>query len=209
MYRKYSDENKVWAYNLFIRQDFVATVILDNDDFLIFDWGESSGSGTLAARYILDKQKGQLTIYGDSGDCTACWYGKVTAEDMEAYVNSIGYFIEKMHASTDKFSYAVNDIKADFECCKKQLLEDSDDETDAEQFEEDMQQVYDWLIDNQHEAAVFDEKITDILDKYCDCWWESGVTECGKRVAKRVYLWSVGYQMAIAQLKEKKRRKKC
>ena len=60
-------EGKLWAYNLFIRKKFQAALIEDNENFFIFQW-KSPDTIEYSAKYVIDKKKGYLIIYGDTGE---------------------------------------------------------------------------------------------------------------------------------------------
>lgn len=203
-------DKRAWAKKVFgyYEQEFEPTLVLEDEDFFIMDWRDKNGSGNLATRYIVDKKKGDLIIKGDAGDCIASWYNKVTPEDLVHYINSTGYFMEKMQCTTNKYTYNHEDVEADLEEQKQEylkLLHDGD--TDAyteEELEEDferMQEILDEYPPGENRA--YTEELIDLMSKYNTDWWESPFTSLGQRIDKRIYLWTFGYQEGVERIRGK------
>lgn len=117
-------EWRVWAKDIFshYNQEFDSTLVFEDDNFFIMDWRDKNGSGNLATRYIVDKQKGDLIIKGDSGECIASWYNPITVENLVHYINSAEYFIGKMRCSSHKYTYDYHDVEKDLEDEKQGYL---------------------------------------------------------------------------------------
>ncbi len=180
----------------------VATEVLKNDDFLILDWRDKSGSGEYFVRYILDVDRGELHVTGDLGDCIACWYNRVEPKDMACYVsNDIYYFIGKIKAASDKYSYDWQDIKDDIRGLKERYLEDDEYEEKKAEIEEDFEEIERIFEDiTVNEYSTYPTELTDIFEKYTYEWWESGFSDIGRRVDSRVILWGTGFRMAYDYL---------
>lgn len=214
--------NKKWreyakkVYNHY-GQEFEATLILEDDNFFIMDWRDKNGSGNLATRYIVDKKKGDLIIKGDAGDCIACWFNEVTPEKLAVYINSTSYFIEKFQCSSNKYTYDLDDIQSDLEELREEylgylrnddLMMFDDEDMDADEKEEELNQDFDdmsaLLEDNPpHEGWTVSDDLVELFSKYNADWWESGFVDLGKRIDKRVYLWTYGFQEGVEQLRGK------
>lgn len=191
---------------VFEEKGHIATPVLINDDWWIVDWRKASGGSDYAVRYIIDCKKGNLIITGDLGDCVACWYNTVTPNNMQRYVQSIDYFIGKMQATSDKYSYRGEDIKADLEEIKQEYLNNLDDYViyedmeDAERREkinedfEELQSILDEINVNEH--TNFPSEYADIVSEYNPDWWDSDFADVGRRIDPRVYLWAVGLREA-------------
>lgn len=201
---------RAWAKGIFshYHQDFDSTLVFEDENFFIMDWRDKNGSGNLATRYIVDKKKGDLIIKGDSGDCIASWYNPVAVEDLVHYINSTGYFIEKMQCSTNKYTYDYHDVEEDLEDEKqeylKMLREGDFDSITEEELEEDFERMQEILDDYpMGENTVYPSELIDLMSKYNTDWFESGFSRLGKRIDKRIYLWTYGYQEGVERLRGK------
>lgn len=222
MYRDYKETEKLRAFNFFVRNGFTATEVVNNEEVLIIDWrGEESFN--LSARFLVDKKKGNFVITGDSGDCIASWHGQISPKNLEAYVNSIGYFEEKIQTSSELREFddelAEKDFRKEIESFvfvdHETLLEfiadvtgdnldeliESEKEDLKEDFVDDMNRSLEIIqVMNGYTKYIPDE-LDDILSKWFGGdWYLSGFLDCGNRRSNRIYLWSVGYQMAHEQL---------
>ena len=204
--------NKIWrewAKNNFAHfgQEFEPRLILEDENFFIMDWRDKHGSGNLATRYIVDKKKGDLIIKGDAGDCIASWYNAVTPEDLVHYINSSEYFIGKMQCTTNKYSYHHQDVDEDLDKIKQEclkLLQEGNLFADVtgEELEEDFQQMQDMLdYISLSENSQYPSDLIDLMGKYDPDWWEGEFSRLGKRIDKRVYLWTYGYQEGVERLR--------
>ena len=199
---------RAWAKEAFSHfgQEFEPTLVLENDEFFIMDWRDRNGSGNLATRYIVDKKKGDLIIKGDAGDCIASWHNEVTVENLVHYINSTGYFIGKMQCSTNKFSYNWPDVKEDLEEERQRYiryLRDGDvDIVDEDELNEDFDSMLDILdMFTMREDCSYPDDLVELMSKYDPDWWEGPFSHLGKRVDKRVYLWTYGYQEGVERLR--------
>lgn len=187
-------------------KDHKATVALENEDFLILDWRDKNGSGEYAVRYIVDCQKGNLIVSGDLGDCIANWFNNVTPDKLACYVNDISYFMGKFQCSSDTYDYQWSDIVSDLESIKEEFLKDNGNWNygiSAVEVEEDFAEML-RLCDGMTfgENVPYPDAFVELVKKYADPWWESEFAHIGKRISERVYLWAIGYQMALKQIRE-------
>ena len=216
--------------------DFVATLVVSNDDFLIFDWRRPD-TYNLSTRYILDKKRGTLIISGDSGDCIASWHHKTSAEEMWSYLHDIDYFMGKIETSSHKYTYEIEDAQEDlkeledelvrmteedFEWSPEELREQFRDnhidiwETDGsdsvrDMISEAMEPVYDFF-NEYFEAgkhAGYNDDVTSLFEVF-DCnWWENSyMTRIGERISNRIPMWCYGYRKGYDQLFGKKEEEK-
>lgn len=199
-----------WAKDTFddYGQDFDVALVFEDENFFIMDWKDKNGSGNLATRYIVDKQKGDLIIKGDCGDCIASWYNPVSVENLVRYINSTGYFIEKMRCTSNKYTYDYHDIEEDLEEEKQKYLKmvrDGDlDRVTEEEVEEDFERMQEILDEYSiNENTIYPKELTDLWDKYDPDWFESDFARLGRRIDKRIYLWTYGYQEGVERLRGK------
>ncbi len=198
-----------WAKNNLAHfgQEFEPKLVLEDDNFFIMDWRDKNGSGNLATRYIVDKKKGDLIIKGDAGDCIASWYNEVKVEDLVHYINSTGYFMEKMQCTTNKYTYRCEDVENDLEEIRQkylQLIKDGEfaEDITEEEAEEDfyeMQLILDDMV--LTERTAYPSKLIDLMSKYDSDWWESDFSRLGERIDKRIYLWTYGFQEGVERLR--------
>ena len=181
-------------------QNHVASVVLRTDGFLIINWRDKSGSGNYYVRYYLDIKRGCFIVSGDLGGSVAMWYNAVTPEDLYRYINSVGYFLEKIQCSTDKYVYDVDDILSDLREYKTELIRDLEIE-DTDEIDSDFEVLEDYFTEHgKTELMIYSDDILEIFEKYASEWWESPFESAGQRISERVYLWIAGYRMACRQL---------
>ena len=197
-----------WAKGTFAlyQQEFDATLVFEDENFFIMDWRDKNGSGNLSTRYIVDKKKGDLIIKGDAGDCIASWFNPVSVENLVRYINDTGYFMEKMQCTTNKYTYNWEDVKEDLEDEKQEylkMLRDGDiTDTTEEELAEDFEQMIDILRDLPlSENCPYPDELTDLMSKYNPDWWEGSFSRLGQRIAKRIYLWTYGYQEGVERIR--------
>ena len=197
-----------WAKGTFAlyQQEFDATLVFEDENFFIMDWRDKNGSGNLSTRYIVDKKKGDLIIKGDAGDCIASWFKPVSVENLVRYINDTGYFMEKMQCTTNKYTYNWEDVKEDLEDEKQEylkMLRDGDiTDTTEEELAEDFEQMIDILRDLPlSENCPYPDELTDLMSKYNPDWWEGSFSRLGQRIAKRIYLWTYGYQEGVERIR--------
>ena len=174
-----------------------ATLLQDTDRYCIIDWRREDGSGEYYVNYIVDKERGSLIVSGDLGDSIATWYNPVTAHKLASYVNDIGYYISKMQCSSDKFHYELDDIVSDI----RNLF--SHDELDLSGYyreDEFWDEIEDEAMMSCHDDNFYPtERLYDMISEQYPDYCEN-LHCCGRRIAPRVYLWAVGFQMACKQL---------
>lgn len=181
-----------------------ATLIQDTKRYFAIDWRRSDGGGDYYINYILDKMRGSLIISGDLGNCIATWYNELTAANVKRHLNSVDYFMEKFRCTSNDYTYFSDDVKADirehFDYYGINVEEICEEETfdDVEEF---------WLyIENEVDESTArvnkflpTDELLRMIEKIDGDYFE-WLYDCGKRIHPRVYLWSVGFQMACEQL---------
>ena len=202
--------DRAWAKGILslYGQEFEPVLVHEDGRIFIMDWRDKGGSGNLATRYIVDKEKGDLIIKGDAGDCIASWFNSVTVEELACYINSIYYFIEKIQCSTNKYSYKWEDVKEDLEDRKQDILAlysdgNLDDDIQISDINEDFERMLDILGEfDLNENTIYPAELTDLFQKYDPDWFES-FTNLGRRIDRRIYLWIYGYQEGVERLRGK------
>lgn len=75
-----------------------ARVVLNNERLFMIDWQWENGDAVDEMRYILDKEHGVFTLYGDLGEAIAYFSYHIEVEDLLSYLYmcSYDYFVEKI-----------------------------------------------------------------------------------------------------------------
>lgn len=75
-----------------------ARVVLNNERLFIVDWQWENGGAVDEMRYILDKEHGVFTLYGDLGEAIAYFSHRLEVEDLLSYLYMCSYdfFVEKI-----------------------------------------------------------------------------------------------------------------
>lgn len=75
-----------------------AQVVLNNEQLFMIDWKSKDGGTEYEMHYILDKERGVFTLYGDFGEAIAYFSHRVEVEDLLSYLYmcSYDYFVEKI-----------------------------------------------------------------------------------------------------------------
>lgn len=220
----YYEERIERAVNSFKKRGHMARLIENTDAITVIDWRRADGSGEYGVRYIVDKQKGNLIITGDLGDCIGSWYNSFSMHDIYTYLHDVYYFMSKFECSSDKYTYKYDDIAADISEIKKEVLETVKQEFDNEEdlsygldddgyncsdyewddVEEKINDDFDKIQGEMEERSgkgTYSNGVEELMDKYSGgCWWESSFKDVGERIDQRVFLWQVGFRMACEQL---------
>lgn len=89
-----------------------ARVVLNNERLFMIDWQWENGDAVNEMRYILDKEHGVFTLYGDLGEAIAYFSHRVEVEDLLSYLYlcSYDYFVEKIVTRSQyDFDYVLGD----------------------------------------------------------------------------------------------------
>ena len=165
----------------------------NNENFLSFQW-KAPDTIEYSAKYVIDKKKGYLIIYGDTGECIATWGNEISPKDLEAFVSDTEYFLSKTILSTDTYTYYQEDIEKDFREWKEKI-----EKNDSRFLNSDDEDILYALLDCEGDLSKMSDYDVALVEKYYG-YLDPELENVGKRISKRVYLWSVGYQMAAAQL---------
>lgn len=185
------------------KSDFEAKVISNNDDTLHFTFGNKNGSHHYFMDFIVVND-GRLIISGDLEYAIADWHGKLTPRNMAKLMDDWWYFTEKIETSTVKYEYIdeyiIDDIEEWFEQVRpyKNKYEEK----------KDLYELLNYVSANHFcsaEPIVFDDEHVSIIEKYyvTDDINYDLARIWGRRIAKRVKLWCIGFIEAINQLDEK------
>lgn len=194
------DERKAQARRDF--QNHKAEVVTDTDRILAIDWRHQDGRGNYYVNYIIDKERGALIVSGDLGSSVACWYNPIEPSKLAGLVRDPYYYLWKLAATSDKWEYTWESIKADVFELRQGYLEESS--FDEDEVKEDFDRVLDILDEiDVNEYTVYPEELEAIFEKYDADWYQNSDFTCiGRRLSQRVVLWAVGLQMALAQIEE-------
>ena len=107
---------------------------------------------------------------------------------------------------SDTYDYQWSDIASDLEGIKEEFLKDDGNWNygiSADEVEKDFAEML-RLCDEMTfgENVPYPDAFVDLAEKYADPWWESEFAHIGKRISGRVYLWAIGYQMALKQIRK-------
>lgn len=181
-----------------------ATIVTENDRYFILDWRREDDSGDWYINFIVDKKRGAFIVSGDLGDSIAVWYNPVTPEKLRDYIfNDVGYYIRKIQCASDLYVYDEDDIIADL---KEQIDNDAENsylETHDE-FEDSSdlwENIEDHIRDSLYGRDRFipSDDLIAIIEDFDPDYWE-WLHDCGKRIDGRVYIWAIGFHMAMEQL---------
>lgn len=68
-----------------------ARVVLNNERLFMIDWQWENGDAVNEMRYILDKEHGVFTLYGDLGEAIAYFIHHLEVEDLLSYLYKCSY----------------------------------------------------------------------------------------------------------------------
>lgn len=190
------------ARKAFEEKHHKAALVANDARYTIIDWKRADGGADFGVTYIVDKQHGTLLISGDLGSCMANWHAANHVADIAAYVRDADYFIEKMECTTAKYHYEIVAVLEDL----LNEIEESGVDTHDLEFQEQWELFRRDVNVSETSGIIPDtDSCRHFLDYYLDDGWNDWAEELpdfGRRVAYRVYLWSVGFQMAVKQLQE-------
>lgn len=111
-YPKWLKDNKYVERAMEKFANHKARVVLNNERLFIIDWQWENGDAVNEMRYILDKEHGVFTLYGDLGEAIAYFSYRVEVEDLLSYLYmcSYDYFVEKIVTRSQyDFDYVLGD----------------------------------------------------------------------------------------------------
>ncbi len=183
-----------------------ATLIQDTERYFAVDWRKGNGSGDYYVNYILDKKRGSLIISGDLGDCIATWYNPTTPEKIKSYIrNNPDYFLSKVQCATNDYTHyeedVLKDIKDRFEKCEYDVRDYGGSDLFIDDEEEFWHKVKDEVSESCSRCSDFrpTKELEEIIREF-DSDYYGWLYSCGERIAMRVYLWIIGFEMALDQL---------
>ena len=175
-----------------------ATLIQNTDRYCIIDWRRADGGINHYVNYIVDKKRGSLIVSGDLGDSIATWYNSLDLANLKSYIH---YYISKIQCSSDLYSYdeddVIEDIKARLD--EPDVLEYIEENDRFESEEEFWEFVEDEVSSSIYDRFIPSQNLSDVIEEIYYNSWE-WLSDCGKRISTRVYLWAEGFYMACNQL---------
>lgn len=184
-------------------KDHEATVVLRDENFFVLDWRNKNGEDYYFVRYLLDIKRGCLTVSGDIGYCVACWHNEVTPESLAHLIKDVGYFTGKIACSTNLFTYKDQDQMDDIKELEKRYLANTALSKDqrVELVNNFARLLIEFDSTGLRDRGSYPPEVFGLYDKI-DLDWDNDAafSTIGKRIDKRVLLWSVGYRMAMEQL---------
>ena len=98
-----------------------ARVVVNNERLFMIDWQGKNSVTEYEMHYILDKERGVFTLYGDWGEAVAYFSHRVEVEDVLSYLRtcSCDCFVEKIVAGNP---YVINNeyfTERDYEIGKR------------------------------------------------------------------------------------------
>ena len=124
-------KQKMWKYPKWIKREYVlrvmesicnckSRVVINNERLFMIDWRGKTSATEYEMHYILDKERGVFTLYGDWGEAVAYFSHRVEVEDVLSYLRtcSCDCFVEKIVAGNP---YVINNeyfTERDYEIAK-------------------------------------------------------------------------------------------
>ena len=167
------------------------------DGISTLDWRNEDGSSNYYVRYVFDESRGCLYISGDLGSAVIQLTERATLKALSDY--EIGYFVEKIECSTDKYAY---DEKIAKEKLKEFLFPKDEELSDEEKKER--QDCLETLMENFSEFSGFYHVSDDtdhVLLEICPDYGE-WIYSAGQYIDTRVICWLIGLQIAYQQIRE-------
>jgi hypothetical protein len=183
-----------------------AKLVADTEDFTIIDWRNADGRSDYYVNFFVDKRRGSLHVDGDLGSSIATWYNRLKVSDLKSYIyNDVGYYMGKFQCTSDDYIYDEDDVFEELvgyleKDNIEEYIETSGDFDDYDDFEETVRSE---IANSIHDRRTFipTERLYEIVTDIDDGAWEY-ISSCGKRVDGRVYLWAIGFYMAVEQLEK-------
>ncbi len=179
-------------------QNHTAKILVDDENYAIINW-QNSDRLEYRVRYVLEKKSGTLSVSGDFGDGIAKWYGEMEPVKLTGLLNDAYYFATKLTCSTDLYTQERADIEKDLEDLYRRMWKETHDgqmREDWYTFADEILKIEPDLLEIYPIGAPFG--ILSFAREYgID---EDTISTLGIRMDRRIALWALGYQMAIAQL---------
>lgn len=120
-YPKWIKDNKYVERAMEKFANHKARVVINNERLFMIDWKGKNSVTEYEMHYILDKERGVFTLYGDLGEAVAYFSHRVEVEYVLSYLRmcSCDYFAEKIVAGNP---YVINNeyfTERDYEIGKR------------------------------------------------------------------------------------------
>ena len=187
-------------------KDHKAKLVFNNEDFTVIDWRNKNGESNYYINFFVDKRRGSLHVDGDLGSSIATWYNRLKISDLKSYIyNDVEYYMGKLQCTSHKYCYDEDDAFLEFEdYIGKENIEDyielSDKYYDFEEFKTD---VTDEICNSMRgKDFVVTDRLYEIATEF-DADAFEWISSIGQSIDGRVYLWAIGFYMAVTQLEDK------
>ena len=182
-----------------------AKLVFDNENFTVIDWRNADGRSDYYINFMIDKRRGSLHVDGDLGSSIATWYNRLKVSDLKSYIyKDVGYYMKKFQCTSDKYCYDSDAAYSDFEEYAgieniEAYIETSSEYDDIEEFKRDVIEE----IDNSMRGKDFipTERLYEIASEF-DADAFEWIDSIGRSIDGRVYLWAIGFNMAVKQLED-------
>ena len=199
------DERNLWFENAKKHfQNHQAKLVFSNDDFIVIDWRNKNGTSDYYINFFVDKRRGSLHVDGDLGSSIATWYNRLDADNLKSYLKDVGYYMGKFQCTSDKYCYDSDDAFSDFEEYVgiesiEAYIETSDEYDSYADFKDDVIEE----IENSMRGKDFipTDRLYEIASEI-DADAFEWISSIGQSIDARVYLWAIGFNMAVSQLQE-------
>lgn len=186
-----------------------ATIITQNDQFVCIDWKNENENNSKAyyIRFLLDKEAGNLIISGDVGSAIVSWHGSKTVDETVSLTKDIHYFASKFACASDTYTYYWHNVLHDLneakeEYCKDHNLADKpDDHPYKEWVNNRFLRLQMALEAMEYEGQHYEEPVIIALQSIRSDWRDTNLAHLGRRISDRVWFWAIGWQMAVAQVR--------
>lgn len=182
-----------------------AKLLINTEDFTVIDWRNADGRSDYYINFIVDKRRGSLHVDGDLGSSIATWYNRLEISNLKSYIyNDVGYYMGKFQCASDKYCYDEDDAFLEFEEYVgkdniEDYLESSEEYDDYEEFKTD---VTDEICNSMRgKDFVVTNRLYEIATEF-DADAFEWISSIGQSIDGRVYLWAIGFNMAIEQLQK-------
>lgn len=186
-------------------KNHVAKLVINSEDFTVIDWRNKDGRSDCYINFVVDKRRGSLHVDGDLGSSIATWYNRLEVSKIKAFIRDVGYYIGKFQCTSDRYCYDREDCFSDFEEYAgieniEDYIEKSDEYEDFEEFKSDVIEE----IDNSMRGKDFipTDRLYEIASEI-DADAFEWIFSIGQSIDGRVYLWAIGFNMAVEELERK------
>ena len=170
-----------------------ASIVHNDDNFLIIDWRKANGSNDYYVNYVVDKRRGMFAVSGDLGNSIAVWGNEIKPEKLKEWIyNDPGYYASKIKCSSNLYYYDEQEIIDELKAEGMGSWADEDTYLFWERVKEEVQNSI------HKDELIPTKELIQMIEERCerDSIWLGSL----KKLSKNIYLWAVGFKMACDQL---------